>query len=285
MKRFLKICALLCTVSFVAGMLCSCSKTLTADDAYNSLRTAVNASLEYKTYYIQEMITHNKLLDKTTVNLRCELDEDYAPVTENGRYLDYKAEIHKTESDLPVADIFCGTSKSSSGEKRDALFYAKYENLNGESNVLSKTVSNTSIENFIASDEFKNHYSIDYFLRELKNMKAEDFDFSGNEGKTRVKNNLTLLSFRVTDDYLEKYKSENKSNSVFDGSTRVEIEIIYGRIASVVTFCSYKDATFNQSFEESPYKLFITYYGPKFDLPQFDAKTDKGQPEWIEIKV
>ena len=94
---------------------------------------------------------------------------------------------------------------------------------------------------------------------------------------------MTVIGFSITDGYLQRYEKEKGKKSVFAGSDRIEIELIYGRIASVVTFCSYSDKQFHQTFEESPYKLFITYYGPKFEIPHFDSKTDQNALEWTQI--
>ena len=48
----------------LAGAFSSCAKKIPTDSAYSKLRDALESSLQYKTYYIQEMITHDKLLDK-----------------------------------------------------------------------------------------------------------------------------------------------------------------------------------------------------------------------------
>ena len=108
MKKTLKILVVVCSMLLLAGAFSSCAKKIPTDSAYSKLRDALESSLQYKTYYIQEMITHDKLLDKTTVNLRCELDKNYQPILKNGRLSDYKAEIHFSKNDLAVADIFCG---------------------------------------------------------------------------------------------------------------------------------------------------------------------------------
>ena len=105
MKKILKILVVVCSMLLLAGAFSSCAKKIPTDSAYSKLRDALESSLQYKTYYIQEMITHDKLLDKTTVNLRCELDKNYQPILKNGRLSDYKAEIHFSKNDLAVADI------------------------------------------------------------------------------------------------------------------------------------------------------------------------------------
>ena len=75
MKKTLKILVVVCSMLLLAGAFSSCAKKIPTDSAYSKLRDALESSLQYKTYYIQEMITHDKLLDKTTVNLRCKLDK------------------------------------------------------------------------------------------------------------------------------------------------------------------------------------------------------------------
>lgn len=283
MRKLTKAGAVVFSLLTLMSVFTSCARQVSADGAYAELRGALENSLQYKTYYIQEMVTHDKLLDKTTVNLRCELDAAYQPIVENGKIKDYKAEIHVSKNDIAKADIFCGVSKTSSGAEKEALFRTEYREQGGKSEVVSKTVEEVPIEDYISENEFQQNYAIYSFLSELNQMKEDDFDFTGNKAKSEFKNNLTVLSFSVTDDYLSRYEIETGEKSVFAGSDRVEVELIYKRVASVVTFCSYSDAMFNQTFEESPYKLFITYYGPKFDIPQFDAKTNQGAPEW-ELK-
>lgn len=283
MKKILKILVVVCSMLLLAGAFSSCAKKIPTDSAYSKLRDALESSLQYKTYYIQEMITHDKLLDKTTVNLRCELDKNYQPILKNGRLSDYKAEIHFSKNDLAVADIFCGVSKSSTGEERDLLFRTKYEEQNGKSKAVSKTMQAMPVEKFIEGNEYKNNYSIEHFLSELNGMTEADFHFSADTAIAESKNHLTVIGFSITDGYLQRYEKEKGKKSVFAGSDRIEIELIYGRIASVVTFCSYSDKQFHQTFEESPYKLFITYYGPKFEIPHFDSKTDQNALEWTQI--
>ena len=85
MKKTLKILVVVCSMLLLAGAFSSCAKKIPTDSAYSKLRDALESSLQYKTYYIQEMITHDKLLDKTTVNLRCKLDKNYQPILKNGR--------------------------------------------------------------------------------------------------------------------------------------------------------------------------------------------------------
>ena len=267
----------------LAGAFSSCAKKIPTDSAYSKLRDALESSLQYKTYYIQEMITHDKLLDKTTVNLRCELDKNYQPILKNGRLSDYKAEIHFSKNDLAVADIFAVFQNPPLEKKGICFSVQNTKSKNGKSKAVSKTMQAMPVEKFIEGNEFKNNYSIEHFLSELNGMTEADFHFSADTAIAESKNHLTVIGFSITDGYLQRYEKEKGKKSVFAGSDRIEIELIYGRIASVVTFCSYSDKQFHQTFEESPYKLFITYYGPKFEIPHFDSKTDQNALEWTQI--
>lgn len=283
MKTGTKVRGLFCAVFILTTIFTSCARQIPVDSIYAQLKAAVESSLQYKTYYIQEMKTHDGLLDKKTVNLRCELDDAYQPIIENGRYKEYQAEIHVSKNDLETLDILCGVSKSASGDEKNALFRTEYIQRDEQAEPVTKTVTEIPIEDFINGSEFQQYYAINSFLGELHNMSESDFDFTGEGAKAESKNNLTVLGFSVTADYLSRYEAETGKKSVFAGSDRVEVELIYGRVASVVTFFSYSDAMFNQTIEESPYKLFITYYGPKFEIPPFDTKDDKGEDEWDQI--
>ena len=210
MKKTLKILVVVCSMLLLAGAFSSCAKKIPTDSAYSKLRDALESSLQYKTYYIQEMITHDKLLDKTTVNLRCKLDKNYQPILKNGRLSDYKAEIHFSKNDLAVADIFCGVSKSSTGEERDLLFRTKYEEQNGKSKAVSKTMQAMPVEKFIEGNEFKNNYSIEHFLSELNGMTEADFHFSADTAIAESKNHLTVIGFSITDGYLQRYEKEKE---------------------------------------------------------------------------
>lgn len=121
MKKTLKILVVVCSMLLLAGAFSSCAKKIPTDSAYSKLRDALESSLQYKTYYIQEMITHDKLLDKTTVNLRCKLDKNYQPILKNGRLSDYKAEIHFSKNDLAVA-IFFAVFQNPPLEKKGICF-------------------------------------------------------------------------------------------------------------------------------------------------------------------
>ena len=79
-------------------------------------------------------------------------------------------------------------------EKKGICFSVqKYEEQNGKSKAVSKTMQAMPVEKFIEGNEFKNNYSIEHFLSELNGMTEADFHFSADTAIAESKNHLTVI--------------------------------------------------------------------------------------------
>lgn len=242
--------------------------TVPHEEAYALLQEAVQNSLNEEMYYIQETINRTDKTDKKDVNLRALLNNRSYDmlVLPDGTYDDYKVNITHTLQGAAYMDIVCGPSSPKGKETVDYLFRTRYEDA-GKTPVNSKTQMTT--EDFIQTDEFKENYALSSFINELAFLKESDIVKYNAVTKNRY---LVLLNFEVSNAHVEAYESETGKTSLFRGSTRVEIELAYERLISVVCYAKYTDTASSLSLEKEPYNLFISYYGAKFTVPDYDSK-------------
>lgn len=279
MKRYKRIVALaLLTVSIfsASAFLAGCTTAIDLDKGYDMIQDALAESLDYEVYFIKESIIKNNLLYYKQVNLWSELDKDYKPEIENGRIKDYKLQVYVRERDYDKLELYCGPSASvnKKGETKDYLFRIGYDTTKSKekNTVLSRSKEAMTVEDFIKTDEYINNYALPVFLGELASIAKEQFVFN----KISKKVYAITLAFTLTDEYFASYKETHGTDSVLYGNTRIELEIIYGRISSLICYQKETDSESGVSLEKEPYQLFVAYYGEKIQsMPKYDELKDK----------
>lgn len=132
-----------------------------------------------------------------------------------------------------------------------------------------RTAVSQDLPSYLRSEEFS-EYTLAQKLHEISLFTAEDINVTS--AKTALK--VTTLKLTVNSQYLSRYEREFGKKSVFDGAERVEIETTYDRISAITTYAREQDEKAKITVEKEPYKLYITYYGPKFNIPTL---TDAGK--------
>ena len=132
-------------------------------------------------------------------------------------------------------------------------------------------------QDFVLSENFKTKYSIAAVLGELEYLSVDDMIFDVDNRIMEHRGKVVKFSFKVTDEYLQKYNQEFGEASVFAGAKYAVIEFAYDRFASIVVYSEEKLGK-NLNVDKEIYKLEVVYYGPKIDIPSYDSGV------WAEAK-
>lgn len=279
-RRMGKLIALLCVV---AAILCTCScslNSLSVDRVREIFPKAVKNTLAEDLYYWKENIVEGKTSKFRKCNLYAELDSNYHPIlNENGDYANLIVDIQESINSKNVSSIQCGVSSSVSGkEKRSYLFKTAVA---ADEKTTMRTKAPMASKDYIKSEEFQSQYSLNTMIKELEFLTADDMDFDYNGANLEEKGHVIQLSFKVKDSYLERYKAENNIDSMFAGSTHIDLEMAYDRISSLIVYAN-ENLDQGVNVETERYKLEIVYFGPIVTLPQYDKLGEDGQPVWKE---
>ena len=253
-----KIAGMILIAVVSAAMLLSLSgcNTLSASEAYEAFRAAIEESLtgdNGKIFYWRESTAQlrpgsSNLVDEVSVNVLCDMNENYEFIREeNAGEYDYenlKVHVVKTHDGNTTEEIWAGTAENGT----DYIVRAT----DGGSRAFE---AGTAYQ-FVETEEFNQNYSLRSRLEFLADIEEEDLIISSAEQQ----GNLLTITATMSDGYLAEHP-----DSDLDGK-RVVIEITYGRIASVTT---YKDegggGIFSLDYES--YMLEIAYTGPIFTVP------------------
>ena len=98
-------------------------------------------------------------------------------------------------------------------------------------------------------------------------MLIEEYENGGVEKK----GNVTTITCKLSDNYLNAYEQANGKKSVLDGKY-VTIEMAYNRISAIIVYQNDPNAGEENTsgllaLEYESYKLEIVYTGPKFEVP------------------
>lgn len=282
MKKSAKI---IMTVSLLAvilatSLLVGC-QSLTADEGYEALQKAIDNTLKDDNahiFYWKESLSTPRagsitnLVETTTVNVLCTIDKDYNFVKDSDAEYDYndlKVRITKTYDGKSVYELYCGYAQDGNSYHavRGALDSQTAFTKNDE-----YTFTSLTAEEYVLSDAFK-PYTLASKLSELKSLKKEDIVIKGyDKGKVEKKGNVTTITCKMSDSYLEAYEQAHGEKSVLEGKY-VTIEMAYDRVSSIVVYQNDPNAGDKNTqgllaLEYESYKLEIVYTGPKFDVPK-----------------
>lgn len=269
-------------LSFTAS---ACTASAGTDTAYEVLTSALEKSLTNDIYYWQETVNESggvrgKIFSERKVNVYGEKDSVtgetvYVPNGIPAGYAVHIIEHIEKDDTKSTNEIYAGLSLSKDkNAERNFVFY------NGS----SRTKKEMTASDYTASSEFIENYSLECVLQELIHLKKEDMDFSKKSAGVKTTGKVTVISFSVTSEYLNRFYNDNGAYSVMDGCERAEIEIVYGRVSCFMTYKKeYLDQKTGLSATVEPYKLTVVYLGPKFTVPSYNETDASGKEIWNTI--
>lgn len=280
-KRILKIISLFAVFSV---LLCTCSCSLTAyseEELRSFLPKAVANSYEADLFYWKETVNRNGINSFRKCNVFAELNEKtYEPLrNDNGDYSNLDVEIQEQSKSKNTLSILCGNSSSSKGgEPKDYLFTTAYDSAGKET---EKTKTPLTAKEYVGSADFQEKYSLRAMLAELEHLTVDDMDFNYDKSDLQHKGKVITADFKIKDSYLERYKVEHGTDSIFAGSSSVSMEFAYDKVSSVLI---YENENLDNRFsmEKEAYKLEIVYFGPIVSIPKYDEAVNGGEI-WTEV--
>lgn len=299
----LLIVILLLSVGAVALTACN---DLTAQEAYDALKNAINLSLagdpldpaydpeasETNGYIFayKESVRSSGNITNTNVNVHCDQDASYK------LHVDEDLMVDLYQETWSINDVTGGTGTkigdfgfivgpypdADSDEER--IFYTERpsDGNNGEYTA-NKLYGNMTAEDFIETELFRK-YSLASRLEELRNMPFDAFVFdkSVNDSFGAVRQiNLVTITFGVTSEYVENYYAETGKHSIFEGCTYAEIELTFGRVSNIYV---YQEENLGGGFFNLPqemYSLQITYLGQNISFPS--VSTDPSNSNYYTL--
>lgn len=282
MKKSIKLILTLSLLAVIActSLLVGC-QSLSGDEGYAVLQKAIDNTLHDDNahiFYWKESISTPRsgitnLVETTTVNVLCEIDNDYNFVkTNSGLEYDYKnlkARVNKSYDGKLVYEQYCGVAKNNNS------YLATRGDKNGTSALTTEnkyTFDSMVARDYVLSDLFK-EYTLEEKLKELKSLKREDLLIEEYQnGGVEKKGNVVTITCKVSDEYARAYENANGRKSVLEGKY-LTIEISYDRVAAIIVYQNDPGADESNTqgilaLEYESYKLEIVYTGPKFDVPQ-----------------
>lgn len=282
MKKSIKLILTLSLLAVIActSLLVGC-QSLSGDEGYAVLQKAIDNTLHDDNahiFYWKESISTPRsgitnLVETTTVNVLCEIDNDYNFVkTNSGLEYDYKnlkARVNKSYDGKLVYEQYCGVAKNNNS------YLATRGDKNSTSALTTEnkyTFDSMVARDYVLSDLFK-EYTLEEKLKELKSLKREDLLIEEYQnGGVEKKGNVVTITCKVSDEYARNYENANGRKSVLEGKY-LTIEISYDRVAAIIVYQNDPGADESNTqgilaLEYESYKLEIVYTGPKFDVPQ-----------------
>ncbi len=227
---------------------------------------AIENSLKEELYYWKETVNSSDYTSWKTCNVFAEMDKKYNLLRdENGELANMKIDVLEEYNKKNVYKALCGKSPGKDGDK-NYLFENDFDKSGNASNFRKTEISP---QEYVAGESFKNKYSLDAMLKEFEYLTVDDMIFDIDNDLMEHKGKTVKFSFAVTDEYLERYKSEFGKGSLFEGSTYATMEFAYDRFASIVIYSEEKLGS-GISADKEIYKLETVYYGPIVNIPSYD---------------
>lgn len=281
MKKFAKVFLVVSLLAVISAtsLLVGC-QSLTGDEAYDALQTAISNTLSDNNahiFYWKESISTPRegsitnLVETTTVNVLCTIDKHYDFVKNGDGEYDYddlKARVTKSYDGNQVYELLCGEAEDGNQYLATRGALDKKTALTGQDKY---SFSNQTAKDYVQSEAFK-PYTLEEKIKELQGLKRKDLLIEEYEnGKVEKKGNVTTITCRVSDDYLNNYKQASGVDSVLKGKY-VTIEMAYERVSAIIVYQNDPNASGSNmsgilALEYESYKLEIVYTGPKFTVP------------------
>lgn len=272
-KRILRLACL--TLSFLTVVLSSgCSiNSYSAEELKALYPKAFENSLNEELYYWKETVNTSDRISWRTCNVYAEIDKKYEPIRdENGEFANMKIDVFEEYNKKKIYKALCGKSLSAlGGETKSFLFENDYDEAGNAVNLRKTAVSP---QEYINSDAFKSKYSLETMLKELEYLTVDDMVFDIDNALMEHRGKTVKFSFAVTNEYLERYKTQFGENSVFEGAKYATVEFAYDRFASLVVYAE-ENLGGNIYADKEIYKLEVVYFGPIVNIPSYDSDTWK----------
>lgn len=266
-KSFVKIVSVICALLIVVSLSGCSINSYSVDELKVLYPKAYENSFSEELYYWKETVNTADRTSWRTCNVYAEMDEKYEPIRdENGEFANMKIDVYEEYNKKAVYKALCGNSKGSSGDVKTYLFENDYDESGSAVNYRKTEITP---HDYVSSDDFNSRFSLNAMLSELKYLSVDDMNFDIDNALMEHKGKVVKFSFAVTDEYLERYKSEFGKASVFEGSKYATIEFAYDRFASIVVYAEEKLGG-NITADKEVYKLEVVYYGPIITIPSYD---------------
>lgn len=263
-KRTIRLAALACTAAMVLSA-SGCTSSLNDAEIKEAYQTALDNSIQADLYFWKETVFNGTNSTYRQVNAYAEQGKDYEILLdEQGNYATRKVHVLERTNSKNTLEIFCGPSLGENGGAEQEMLL---ERTMGESKWNAFTQKQMRAADYFNSQAFQQAYGLGTLLAELKELTADDMDFTIKGAKQEKKGNTTTLVFAVKEAYFQRYEAANSSPSLFTGTSKVSIEISYDRIAHVITYVT--ENLGGMTNETEKYKLEIVYLGPKIDIPNY----------------
>ncbi|MDR2266832.1 MAG: hypothetical protein LBE09_04530 [Christensenellaceae bacterium] len=294
MKKMIVVTVIIVLGASIAISLVGCSGTpISEDDAWQRLQEGITNSLKAELFYWKDFTNDSgsnpafekKYLEriinvygiveesKTDVwtpvkNVNGEIDSFTIFVRENTQN---SSNLYET---IMIKRLHVGQSKPNNGDSKSYIFRETLTtDIADSSREYNRTKEELDVYSYYNSEEFA-QYKLDVMLKEIIRLKKEDliYDFKNGSKKGGAKSNgvVTTLTFKVSESYTNAYKEEFGEPSRFDGSDWVVLEITANRIAQILVVERQDSTNPLLRTETEPYKLNITYLGPKIRMPKYD---------------
>ncbi len=275
-RNLIKLVCLVCLALLVVSASGCSLNSYSVEELQVLYPKAIENSLSEELYYWKETVNRTDYSSWRTCNVYAEMDKKFEVMRdENGEFSNMKISVYDEYNSRGVYKALCGKSNSSSGgEIKSYLFENDYDDLKNPANYRKTEMLP---QDFVLSDNFKTKYSIAAVLGELEYLSVDDMIFDVDNRIMEHRGKVVKFSFKVTDEYLQKYNQEFGETSVFAGAKYAVIEFAYDRFASIVVYSEEKLGK-NLNVDKEIYKLEVVYYGPKIDIPSYDSGV------WAEAK-
>lgn len=280
-KKITLTVVIVLTLALFVGIFSGCAVPINSLEEVKELySTAIANSKKAEIYYWKETILNTGAANKTSFkrfNLWAELKNYEPALNEDGSYANLVANYYEEYDSKEILNMTVGKSKGAS--KKDEVKNYQF-NTTHEGTKTIRTKKPMSIDEYLLTDEYK-AVSLSTMIAELDHLTVDDMDFDAKGGAKGRKLNVVSLTFKIRPEYLTRYKEETGKDSLFAGSSKVFIEIAYDRITNITTYVEQGIENSNgMTVEVEKYKLQITYYGPKIDVPAYNATNKDGSTVW-----
>lgn len=266
-KSIVKMISVLCSLLLIAALSGCSLNSYSVDELKVLYPKAFENSLSEKLYYWKETVNASDHTSWRTCNVYAEIDKKYEPILdENSEFANMKIDVYEEYNKKAAYKALCGKSNGSNDVK-SFLFENDYDESGSAVNYRKTEITPQA---YVASDDFKNRFSLDAMLSELEYLSVDDMIFDIDNDLMEHKGKVVKFSFAVTPEYLEKYKQEFGQASVFEGSKYATIEFAYDRFASIVIYAEEKLGG-SISADKEVYKLEVVYFGPIVNIPSYDS--------------
>ena len=281
-KKILAV-ALIALVSVIGVLLSSCSSKLSEAQAIDALYAALNKSAEAEVYYWKET-ANGRDISSDEIN---PYGGTFIAVNSYGNLKEIGKNIYDYDGDAAKYKLYVRYEKyNNSISKYESEYSIWADNVNGGKTLRQDDDHNSrtadpiypykdygSASNFINSAEWEENYSLASRLAVFGEIKPEHFDFNITKAQHIKNMNVIKVAFKPTKAFYDEYalKYGEQALSVLHGCNYVYVEILLGKISNIIIYRTQKIAGTKIATEIEPYKLEVSYLGPRFSVPNATA--------------